>query len=487
MEKGQVPVTGLKQPVQGFRSVHLMTRKISILCSLLLLPLLAAEKPNFIIIFTDDQGYNDLGCFGSKTIKTPHFDKLAEEGRRFTSFYVASSVCTPSRAALLTGSYPKRAGLEKGVIFPPNNHGLHTDEVTIADMLKETGYATACVGKWHLGHRKPFLPTSQGFDSYYGIPYSNDMNHPDNSGKQKALRRDESWKDQEKAWRSWNTPLMQDEEIVEMPVNQRTITRRYVDKAIDFVTANKDKPFFLYLPHSMPHVPLFVPEDANDPDPQNAYKTVIEHIDTETGRLIDTVSKLGLDNNTYIIFTTDNGPWLPFKNHGGCALPLRDGKMSSYEGGQRVPTIMWGPGRIPAGTETDGIAGTIDLLPTIAKLAGVELKARGTIDGMDISGLIHGQDKSPRNEFLYYGKNGALEGLRQGEWKLRITAPSKKTKKAKKPQKKAIELYHLAEDIDEKNNLAESMPEKVAALRKRMEVLDAEVTEGIRPRGEFSK
>jgi len=434
----------------------------------------AAEKPNFIIIFTDDQGYNDLGCFGSETIKTPHLDQMAVEGRKFTSFYVASSVCTPSRAALLTGCYPKRLGMAKGVIFPKDNKGLHQEEVTIADMLKGAGYATACIGKWHLGHRKPFLPTSQGFDSYYGIPYSNDMNHPDNGDRKGIPRRDDSWKNQEKAWRTWKTPLMQDEEIIELPVNQRTITRRYTDKAIEFITTNRDKPFFLYLPHSMPHVPLFVPEDANDPDPQNAYKAVIEHIDAQVGRLMDTVRDLKLSDNTYVIFTSDNGPWLTFKNHGGSAKPLRNGKMTSYEGGQRVPTIMWGPGRILAGTQTDAIATTMDLLPTIAKLAGAELKPRGPIDGMDINKVIHGTSSSPRDELLYYSMRGELDGLRQGDWKLRIT------------KKGGTQLFNLAEDIGESENLADKFPKRVQTLRSRMQALDKEITAEVRPQGKFN-
>lgn len=435
--------------------------------------LVAGKQPNFILIFTDDQGYNDLGCFGSKTIKTPHLDQLAKEGRKFTSFYVASSVCSPSRAALLTGSYPKRVGMAKGVIFPSANYGLHTKEVTIADMLKEAGYATACVGKWHLGHRKPFLPTSQGFDSYYGIPYSNDMNHPDN-GKRKGIpRRDESWKNQQAAWKAWSTPLMKNEEIIELPVNQRTITRRYTDKAIEFIKANKESPFFLYLAHSMPHVPLFVPDDVIDQDPANAYINTIEHVDAECGRIFQAVDKLGLSENTYIIFTTDNGPWLTYKNHGGCALPLRDGKMSTYEGGHRVPTIMWGPGRIPAGTETDEIAGTIDLLPTIAKLSGAKLKPRGPIDGLDISNLMHGTGVSPRVEFIYYNKGGALEGLRHGDWKIR------------KSQNGKVELYNLASDIGETDNLAAKESKKASDLIKRMTQLDAELTKGIRPRGEL--
>jgi len=446
---------------------------------------LAADKPNFIIIFTDDQGYNDLSCFGSKKIKTPFIDSIAKDGRKFTNFYVASPVCSPSRAALLTGCYPIRIGMEKHVIFPAHKHGMHKEEVTIADLLKDNGYATACVGKWHLGHRKPFLPTSQGFDSYYGIPYSNDMNHPDNKGKPR-ISSDASWADQDASVKNWKTPLMKDEEIIELPVNQRTITRRYTDKAIDFVKANKDKPFFLYLPHSMPHIPLYVPEDVFDKNPQNAYTNVIEHIDTEVGRLLKTVSDLDLDKKTYIIFTTDNGPWLQFKNHGGSALPLRAGKGTTYEGGQRVPCVMKGPG-IPAGSVCNEIMGTIDLLPTIAKLAGVELKTRGTIDGLDASQLMLGKGQSPRNEFVFYSSQGKLEGLRQGDFKLRIAKPRVRGKNKKKNQtqpKATVELYNLKEDISESKNLADSMPEKVQTLKKRMEELNAEITKEVRPRGQ---
>ncbi len=283
-------------------------RKILISALALCLSLFAsAAKPNFIIIFTDDQGYQDLGCFGSPNIKTPNIDRMAAEGRKFTSFMVASPVCSPSRAALLTGSYPKRVGLHKHVLFPTSDYGLNPSEYTIADHFKSLGYATAAIGKWHLGHHPEALPRANGFDSYYGIPYSNDMNHPDNKGKVKPGI-DESWLNQDEYVKKWNTPLIENEEIIELPVNQRTITRRYTDKAIEFITANKDTPFFLYLPHSMPHIPLFVPEDAYDPDPGNAYKAVIEHIDAETGRLVKTVEDLGLAENTYVIFTSDNGP-----------------------------------------------------------------------------------------------------------------------------------------------------------------------------------
>ena len=433
------------------------------------------SRPNFIIIFTDDQGYADLSCFGSKDIHTPNIDQMAEEGRKFTSFYVPSPVCTPSRAGLLTGCYPKRIGMEKHVIFPNQNWGLHPDEVTIADLLKTAGYATACIGKWHLGHRPPFLPTRQGFDSYFGIPFSNDMSQPGHS-RPPYKGWDEGWLHQDEQSKKWNTPLMQDEEIIELPVNQRSITRRYTDKAVAFITANQDKPFFLYLPHSMPHIPLFVPEDIYDPDVKKAYKTVIEHIDEETGRILETVKQLKLSESTYIIFTSDNGPWLHFKHHAGKAHPLRDGKGSTYEGGQRVPCIMWAPGRIPAGTETDGIASTIDLFPTIASLAGVEAETRGPIDGMDIHSLLNSDEPSPRNEFLYYDSQGDLQGIRQGAWKLRMMGK----------ESKKFELYNLEEDIGEKKNLAPTSPAKVSNLQTRMLELDQIISNARRAQGVFA-
>ena len=443
------------------------------------------QQPNFIIIFTDDQGYNDLGCFGSKRIKTPNIDKLAAEGRKFTSFYVPCSVCSPSRAALLTGCYPKRIGMEKHVVFPQNNWGLNPDELTIAEVLTAEGYATACVGKWHLGHRKQFLPTNQGFDSYFGIPYSNDMNHPDNKGKPKFTM-NETWLNQDEVTQAWNTPLMENEKIVELPVNQRTITRRYTDRAIEFVRANQDKPFFLYLPHSMPHIPLFVPEDAFDSDPKNAYKAVIEHIDAEVGRLVDEVRKLNLANQTYVIYTSDNGPWLPFLNHGGSALPLKNGKGSTYEGGHRVPCVMWAPGRIPANSTTDEFVTSMDLFPTISRIVNAKTKPSEKIDGLDIGAVIHGDAKSPRAELVYYSPIGLLHGLRQNEWKLRIAKKRPRKKEADKPQKPpTVELYNLAKDISESNNLAEQMPEKVEAMRARMIELDKEITDNVRPRGQF--
>jgi arylsulfatase A len=395
------------------------------------LPARAASAPYPIIIFTDDQGYGDLGCFGSTKIRTPRIDRMAEEGCRFTSFMVGSSVCTPSRVALLTGCYPKRVGLHKGVLFPNSTIGLNPDEYTIADHLKAQGYATACFGKWHLGHHPETLPTQNGFDEYYGIPYSNDMNHPDDTkklegGKILWSNADLLWKDQETAITQWNTPLVENGKIIEVPTDQRTVTRRYTDKAIDFIKKNTRaatsansgqaaKPFFIYLPHSMPHVPLYVPEDSYDPNPTNAYTCVIEHIDAEVGRLLDTIRELGLDENTYVILTSDNGPWTYLGHHAGSAGPLRGHKGQTFEGGQRVPCVMWGPGRIPAGTECDQLTTTLDLLPTIAALTGSTLPKDCTIDGVDISRLLADPTTTtPRKEFLYYSKKGEEASQERG-------------------------------------------------------------------------
>ncbi len=442
----------------------------------------AERKPNIVLIFTDDQGYGDLGCFGSSTIRTPHIDRLAREGRKFTSFMSASPVCTPSRAALLTGCYPKRVGLHRHVLFPTSTTGLNPDEHTIADHLKQQGYATACFGKWHLGHHPETLPRQHGFDLYYGIPYSNDMNHPDNQGRPKGGPdgMDALWNDPESTLTKWQTPLIENETIVELPVDQRTITRRCTDRGVAFIKENRNRPFFLYLPYSMPHIPLYVPDEIRDPDPKRAYINTIEHIDTEVGRLFDTLRELGLADTTYVIFTTDNGPWLPFKHHGGSAGPLRDGKGTTFEGGQRVPCVMWAPGRIPADTECSALASTIDLLPTIAALTGTPLPAGRAIDGVDISALLSGSADSPRDEFLYYTSHGHIEGIRQGEWKLLVKYPQRD----RAPDASAsptLMLFNLALDVGENNNRAAEKPEIVERLRRRMLERDAAVEAGARP------
>jgi arylsulfatase A len=467
-------------------SIHPLGRAAFSILALLIVLLSAASgaQPNFVIIFTDDQGYGDLSCFGSETIQTPNVDRLANEGRKFTSFMVASPVCTPSRAALMTGCYPKRVGMHQHVLFPTSTKGLNPSEHTVADHLKSLGYATACFGKWHLGHHPEVLPISNGFDTYFGIPYSNDMNHPDNKGKPKGGSdgMDLLWNDPESTLTKWNTPLMEDDKIIELPVDQRTVTRRYTQKAIDFITAHRDEPFFVYLPHSMPHIPLYVPDDVRDPNPLHAYINTIEHIDAEVGRLLNTLDELKLTDNTYVIYATDNGPWLPFKHHGGSAGPLRDGKGTTFEGGQRVPCLIRGPG-IPAGSVCHELTGTIDVLPTIAAITGKSLPTENKIDGMDVSALWMGKsEQSPRTEFVHYTAQGEVEGIRQGDWKLLVKKQGRRNQanpstNAPPPQ---VMLFDLSRDLGEQTNLADEHPDIVTRLQQRMEAIDAEITENAR-------
>ena len=445
---------------------------------------LPAAPPNVVIVFADDQGYGDLGCFGSKTIKTPNLDRLAREGRKFTSFMVASPVCTPSRAALLTGCYPKRVGMHQHVLFPTSTKGLNPAEHTIADQLKGLGYATACFGKWHLGHLPETLPRAQGFDVYFGIPYSNDMNHPGNHlrppGGPAGL--DALWADPDSSLTRWNTPLVENERIVEVPVDQRTITRRYTQRAIEFIREHRDRPFFVYLPHSMPHIPLYVPDDVRDPNPLHAYVNTIEHVDAELGRLLAALDDLDLAGETYVIYTSDNGPWLPFKHHGGSAGPLRDGKGTTFEGGQRVPCLIRGPG-IPAGTVCDGLTGTIDVLPTLAALTGSDVPGDRAIDGLDVSRLWRGEiEASPRKEFLHYTAQGEIEGIRQGRWKLLVKQPPRggQAAAAAAPEPQVL-LFDLENDLGERTNLAADKPDLVATLQARMTDIDREITANARP------
>jgi len=440
------------------------------------------QSPNVIVIFMDDMGYGDLGCYGSTKIQTPNLDRMAQEGRKFTSFILPASVCTPSRAALLTGSYPKRVGLHEHVLFPSSWKGLNPSEYTMGNLFKDKGFATACIGKWHLGDNPETLPRKHGFDYYYGIPYSNDMNHPHNKGKPQGgvAGMDLLWAAPESTLTKCHTPLIENEEIIEIPVDQRTLTRRYTDKAIEFVTQNKDRPFFIYLPHSMPHIPLYVPDEVYDPNAKNAYTTVIEHVDSEVGRLIDTIRDLGLDEKTYVIFTSDNGPWLGYKHHAGSAGPLRKGKFSVFEGGHRVPCIIWAPGKIPAGTESDQLVSSMDLLPSFAAILGFQLPQERIIDGLDASTTLFTSEsaESPRKELVYYSANGMLEGIRQGDWKLLMLSEHTLQKRPHNPE--PIMLFNLSNDLSEEKNLANTHPEIIEKLAARMKELDAEITQNAR-------
>lgn len=381
---------------------------LPLICTLLILAVaqLHAANPNIIIILNDDQGYQDLGCYGSPDIETPRVDKLASEGMRFTDFYVASPVCSASRAAYLTGRYPYKVGVP-GVFFPDRGYtGLSPEHVTIAEVLKPVGYATMAVGKWHLGDHTDFLPTNQGFDGYYGIPYSNDM-YPSSSMKysvdclylegsspqkiKEAFEDNVSVKGNPRSLKD-KVPLMRDEECIEFPADQSTITRRYADEGIRFISQSvkEKKPFFLYLANSMPHTPLFASEQFLGKSKRGLYGDVIEEIDYNTGRILDHLEKLDIEDNTIVIFTSDNGPWLIKGDHGGSALPLFEGKMTSFEGGQRVPAIIRWPAKVPAGSTCSEMALSMDLLPTIARITGADLPA-AELDGKNILNLLVGK------------------------------------------------------------------------------------------------
>jgi len=361
------------------------------------------RPPNFIVILADDQGYADVGCFGAEGFTTPNLDRMAAEGIRFTDFYAAAASCTPSRAALLTGCYPQRVSLPH-VLGPNAKIGINSDEKTIAEVLKPLGYATACYGKWHLGHYPKFLPTRHGFDDYFGLPYSNDMwpRHPEQPEVYPDL------------------PLVEGERIIEFNPDQTKLTTWYTERAVGFMEKNKDRPFFLYLPHSMPHVPLHVSDKFKGKSKQGLYGDVIMEIDWSVGQITSTLKRLGIDRQTLVVFCSDNGPWLSYGDHAGSAKPLREGKGTTFDGGQREPTIMCWPGKIPASTVCNEPASTMDILPTIAKLAGAELPSR-PIDGKDIWPLMSSQPgaKSPREAFFYYS-GWALQAVRSGKWKLHL-------------------------------------------------------------------
>ena len=419
------------------------------------------SSPNVVIIYCDDMGWGDLGCFGHPSIKTPHLDRMAEEGQKWTQFYVADPVCTPSRAALLTGRYPYRTGMTspaRGVLFPDSEGGLPQSEVTIAELLKQKNYATGMVGKWHLGHLPQHLPRTQGFDSYYGIPYSNDMDFVAGSPNYRAQVQDPDFYPEVS---SYNVPLIENEEIIEQPCDQTTITRRYTERAVKFIKDKKDEPFFLYLAHSLPHIPLFVEESFRGSSKRGLYGDVIQEIDWSVGQVLQTLRELNLDENTLVMFSSDNGPWLSFKDHGGSAGPLRAGKGTTFEGGQRVPTIFWSPGRLPAGVVNE-MGSTLDLIPTLAALTGTTVPADRTLDGFDLSPVMLSSEVSPREEFFYWAF-GVLHAVRSGPWKLHLRQ-REEVNYGTAVHLRDPELYHLERDISEKYNLSADHPEVVQRL-----------------------
>ena len=442
----------------------------AIACSFLTFVANAERPPNFVVIFADDQGYGDMGCYGHPTLKTPNMDRLAKEGTRFTDFYSLAPICSASRAALLTGSYPLRTGIT-GVLFPRHQIGLNPDETTIAEVLKQANYATACIGKWHLGHLPPFLPTAHGFDSYYGLPYSNDMDPI--QGEDRNL--DRVW--QSRTALPWNVPLMRNEIIVERPAQQQTLTRRCTEEAVRFIRDHANRPFFLYMPHTMPHVPLYVEDEFYDPDPQQAYAATLAEIDWSVGQVLEAIEEAGVEEQTLVVYTSDNGPWLGKKHHGGSALPLRSGKFSTYEGGMRVPCLMKWPGKIPAGKVSREMGATFDLLPTFAALAGVELPKENIIDGKDLSKMILGKKRSPRDRFFYY-RGARLEAVRRGPWKLHLRRPRNRPEEIR-----SINLYHLPSDIGEQRDEAALNPEIVKELTQLATAFDRELKSSVREVG----
>jgi len=432
------------------------------------LPLVAADAsrasnqrpPNIVIIFADDLGYADIGSFGATGYQTPNLDRMAAEGVRLTNFYAAQAVCSASRAALLTGCYPNRVGIQ-GALDHRANYGISANEMTIAELVKTKNYATAIFGKWHLGHLPPFLPTRHGFDEYLGLPYSNDMwpNHPTNKNYPEL-------------------PLIENDEVVELMPDQTQLTTRYTERAVKFIEKNKDRPFFLYLAHTMPHVPLHVSAKFKGKSAQGLYGDVIEEIDWSVGQVLDAVKRMGLDKQTLVIFTSDNGPWLPYGNHAGSAGALREGKGTAFEGGMREPFIARWPGKIPAATVKSVPAMTIDLLPTVAKITGAVLPTDRIIDGRDIWPVL--SDKkvttSPHDAlYFYWGKE--LHAVRRGRWKLHLPHPYRHLEEAGRDgrpgretqQKIDLALFDLDKDPGESNNVANRHPEVIKELMKVVE------------------
>lgn len=439
----------------------------------------AEKKPNFIIIFTDDQGYGDLSCFGSEKISTPNIDALASSGIRFTDFYSASSVCTPSRAALLTGRMPKRTGMTN-VLFPWSQNGLPAKEITIAEMLKGNGYKTAIVGKWHLGHKPEYLPTKQGFDYYYGIPYSNDMSIAPELKLAENVKLNDGYTMEQvqsdmKLFRKDygklrnRLPIIRGEEIIEYPVDQRLITRKYTNEAVKFIKESKDKPFFLYMAHTMPHLPLYIEDAFKGKSKGGKFGDIIEQIDWSVGKVVEALKENGDLENTFILYTSDNGPQ---RSAGGSAGPLRGTKFNTWEGGQRIPAIISFPAKFKGGQTCTEMASTVDMFQTIAALSGSPVPEDRTYDGYNLTDLLTGKtQKSPRNTFYFYTANsGNLDGIRVGNWKYIIKGGWRKT-----AQKNAC-LYNLSEDVGEQTDLSEKFPEKVKELQEMMKSFDAGVT-----------
>lgn len=415
----------------------------------------SADTPNFIIIFADDLGYGDLGVYGHPTIKTPNLDQMAAEGQKWTNFYVGASVCTPSRAALLTGRLPVRNGMSSNkarVLFPNSIHGLPESEITLAEQLKKAGYATAAVGKWHLGHHAQYLPTNNGFDYYYGIPYSNDMDLQTDKGYREYWQHPEEIKTED-----FNVPLMRNTEIIERPANQNTITKRYTEETIKFIKEHKEEPFFVYLAHNLPHIPLFASEEFLGTSERGLYGDVVEEIDYGIGEIITTLKEEGLAENTIVVFTSDNGPWLSFKTHGGSAGLLRAGKGTTWEGGMREPCIFWSPAKIKPAVISD-LGTTMDLFTTFSKMAGVDIPDDREMDGVDLTATLLEGEASPREGVFYY-RGPELYAVRVGDYKAHFITQGEYGMFGDKEVHDTPILYNLNEDPSEQYDVAAQHPE----------------------------
>jgi arylsulfatase A len=428
--------------------------------------------PNIVYIVADDLGYGDLACYGHPTIRTPNLDRMAREGMRFTDFYSASPVCTPSRAAMLTGRYAHRSGMasdRRRVLFPNSSGGLPESEVTIAEALKAKGYATACLGKWHLGHLPPFLPGKHGFDSYFILPYSNDMDFVRGSPRGPAadLEPKNEW---------FRVPLLRDGKVAERPAVQATLSRRYTDEAIGFMRANKEKPFFLYLAYTMPHVPLFASEEFAGKSARGLYGDVVEELDANVGRVLEFLAKEGLDRNTLVVFTSDNGPWLIRGLAGGSAGLLQEGKGSTWEGGQRVPAIAWWPGTVKPAQTCRGLACNMDLFNTALELAGAEVPNDRVIDGVSLVKLLRGEAESSGRQVFFYYRDKNLFAVRKGKWKAHYFTKSAYGMDPVQKHERPL-LFDLGKDPGEQFDLGAKHPEMIAKLAKVLEEHRATVKE----------
>lgn len=414
--------------------------------------------PNFIIIFTDDQGYGDLGCYGHPTLKTPNIDRMAAEGQRWTTFYSADNVCTPSRAGLLTGRLAIRSGMcsdSRRVLFPDSDGGLPQSEVTLAELLKSKGYHTAAIGKWHLGHLPKYLPVNHGFDSYFGIPYSNDMDRVSTLPAREAVMNAKT--------EYFDVPLIRNEQVVERPADQNTITKRYTQEAVKFITENRKDPFFLYIAHSLPHVPLFASKEFHGKSERGFYGDVVEEIDWSVGEIFRSLKKEKLDKKTIVIFTSDNGPWALYDEQSGSAGLLYGAKGTGYEGGQRVPAIFWGPGRIKPAVITS-MGSALDLLPTICHLAGVPVPQDRKYDGYSLVPTLTAGAASPRNEMLYYHGTRVF-AARKGAFKLYFYENNPDGYPERMRKLDTLRLYNLLHDPSEKYDIATKNPAVIVDIQ----------------------